>query len=98
MKYVLLVLGKYLQMMVAYRIFKEDDVENRVAILYETFNAHFDQLSGAFEEVTGTAFCPKRTKGSGLGHQQEGTLGWELLLSFSNIFVCIIYSLFQRYV
>ena len=53
-KGILLVLGKYLQMMVAYRIFKEDNVELQVASLYETFNDQFEQLCRAFEEVTGT--------------------------------------------
>ena len=53
-KGILLVLGKYLQMMVAYRIFKEDNVELQVASLYETFNDQFEQLCRAFEDVTGT--------------------------------------------
>ena len=99
MKYILLVLGKYLQMMVAYKIFKEDDVENRVANLYETFNAHFNQLRGAFEEVTGTTFSPKQMEETGLGQRQEHALGWELLFSsdIANL-AFITHSLFQRHV
>ena len=54
MEYVLLVLAKYLQMMVAYSIFKED--QDRVTILFETFNRHFAKLNQVFEEVTGEAF------------------------------------------
>ena len=56
MEYVLLVLAKYLQMMVAYSIFKED--QDRVTILFETFNKHFTRLNQVFEEVTGETFQP----------------------------------------
>ena len=56
MEYVLLVLAKYLQMMVAYSIFKED--QDRVTILFETFNRHFTKLNQVFEEVTGEPFKP----------------------------------------
>ena len=99
-KYILLVLGKYMQMMVAYRIFKEDDVERRVATLYETFNAHFKQLSGAFEEVTGTVFSPKQTGEAQLEQHQEDIFGWGLVLSFFKYFnfAFIMFSLFQRHV
>ena len=56
MEYIFLVLGKHLQMMVAYSIFKED--HDRVTILFETFNRHFAKLNEVFLEVTGEPFKP----------------------------------------
>ena len=58
MDYVFFVLGKYLQMMVAYSIFKED--QERVTVLFESFNGHIAKLNNAFLEVTGEVFKPGR--------------------------------------
>lgn len=60
MEYVLLVLGKHLQMMVAYRIFIEDQVplQHRVKKLFTAFNTDYAALILMFEEVTGSRFLP----------------------------------------
>ena len=54
MKYVVIVMGKYLQMLSAYSIFKEkpDEVTNH----FEQFNRDFDQMCQAFKEVTNQTF------------------------------------------
>ena len=54
MDYVLAVMGKYLQMLVAYSISKEDP--DQVADHFEQFNKDFDQLCQAFKEVTNQTF------------------------------------------
>ena len=54
MEYVLAVMGKYLQMLVAYSIFKEDP--DQVATHFEQFNRDFDQMCQAFKEVTNQTF------------------------------------------
>ena len=51
MVYILIVFGKYLQMMVSYFIFKEDI--QRVTTLYESFNKNFEDFINIFESVTG---------------------------------------------
>ena len=53
MDYVLAVMGKYLQMLVAYSISKEDP--DQVADHFEQFNKDFDQMCQAFREVTNQA-------------------------------------------
>merc|ERR1719458_330639 len=54
MKYVVIVMGKYLQMLSAYSIFKEkpDEVTNH----FDQFNRDFDQMCQAFKEVTNQVF------------------------------------------
>ena len=47
-------MSKYLQMLVAYSIFKEDP--DQVADHFERFNRDFDQTCQAFEEVTHQMF------------------------------------------
>ena len=54
MDYVLAVMGKYLQMLVAYSISKEDP--DQVADHFEQFNKDFDQMCRAFKEVTNQTF------------------------------------------
>merc|ERR550534_3654409 len=54
MKYVVFVMGKYLQMMTAYSISKEDP--DQVADHFERFNRDFDQMCQAFKEVTNQTF------------------------------------------
>ena len=54
MEYVFAVMGKYLQMLVAYSIFKEDP--DQVADHFEQFNRNFDQMCQAFKEVTNQTF------------------------------------------
>ena len=54
MEYVALVMGKYLQMLVAYSIFKEDP--DQVTDHFEQFNRDFDEICKAFKEVTGQTF------------------------------------------
>ena len=54
MEYVLVVMGKYLQMLVAYKIFKEEP--DQVANLFHQFNKDFDQMCKAFKEVTNQMF------------------------------------------
>ena len=54
MKYVVLVRGKYLQMLVAYSIFKED--ADQVTDHFEHFNRDFNQMCKAFKEVTNQTF------------------------------------------
>jgi hypothetical protein len=56
MEYVIIVLGKYLQMMVAYSIFKEDPA--RVTTLFEQFNEKYTKLCEVFQEVTHEGFKP----------------------------------------
>ena len=60
MEYILLVLGKYLQMMVAYSVFVEDQVsvQHRVEKLFSAFNKTYSELNQIFEEVTGQRFLP----------------------------------------
>ena len=50
MLYIVIVLGKYLQMMAAYSIFKKQ--VPRVVDVYETFNKNFIEFNSLFEEVT----------------------------------------------
>ena len=54
MKYVVIVMGKYLQMLSAYSIFKEKP--NEVTNHFEQFNKDFDQMCQAFKEVTNQTF------------------------------------------
>ena len=54
MEYILAVMSKYLQMLVAYSIFKEDP--DQVADHFEQFNRNFDQMCQAFKEVTNQTF------------------------------------------
>ena len=54
MEYVLAVMGKYLQMVAAYSIFKEDP--DQVADHFDQFNRDFDQICKAFKEVTSHTF------------------------------------------
>ena len=54
MEYILAVMSKYLQMLVAYSIFKEDP--DQVADHFERFNRDFDQMCQAFKEVTNQTF------------------------------------------
>ena len=54
MDYVLAVMGKYLQMLVAYSISKEDP--DQVADHFEQFNKDYDQMCRAFKEVTNQTF------------------------------------------
>ena len=54
MEYILAVTSKYLQMLVAYSIFKEDP--DQVADHFEQFNWNFDQMCQAFKEVTNLTF------------------------------------------
>ena len=56
MEYVILVLGKYLQMMVVYHISKKE-VE-LVTSQFDQFNDHFFKLNEVFKEVTGQDFVP----------------------------------------
>ena len=56
MDYIIVVLGKYLQMMVAYNIFKEDSVE--VSAQFEQFNMHYENLAAVFEDVTNDVYKP----------------------------------------
>ena len=51
MVYILIVLGKYLQMMVTYFIFQEDIP--RVITTYESFNKNFEDFYNIFKTVTG---------------------------------------------
>ena len=54
MEYILAVMSKYLQMLVAYSIFKEDP--DQVADHFQRFNRDFDQTCQAFIEVTHPTF------------------------------------------
>ena len=56
LEYILLVLGKYLQMLVAYRIHKQE--LEKVAILFQEFNGQYQMIQEVFQEVTGTTFKP----------------------------------------
>ena len=56
MDYIVVVLGKYLQMMVAYYIFKEEP--DRVTSQFEHFNEQYAKLVRVFEKVTGRAYKP----------------------------------------
>ena len=60
MEYVLLVLGKHLQMMVAYNIFKEDqsDLQDRVMKLFAVFNKDYAALLLVFQHVTDSTLMP----------------------------------------
>ena len=54
MEYILAVMSKYLQMLVAYSIFKEDP--DKVTHHFERFNRDFEQMCKAFKEVTNQTF------------------------------------------
>ena len=54
--YVIIVMGKYLQMQVAYSIYKED--LERVTDHFERFNREFEQVCEVFKEVTQQDFRP----------------------------------------
>ena len=54
MKNVVVVMGKYLQMLVAYSIHKEDP--DQVTEHYEQFNNNYVQMCDAFKEVTQQVF------------------------------------------
>ena len=54
MKYVFMVMGKYLQMLSAYSIYKEEP--DQVTDLFEQFNSDFEQMCMAFKEVTNQTF------------------------------------------
>ena len=54
--YIIVVLGKYLQMMIAYYINKKDS--NRVTKEFEKFNDTYEKLTTYFEKVTGEVFLP----------------------------------------
>ena len=54
MEYVVIVMGKYLQMLSAYSIFKEKPDE--VTDHFDQFNRDFDQMCQAFKEVTNQPF------------------------------------------
>ena len=54
--YIVIVLGKYLQMMSSYYIFKEDS--ERVTAQFEQFNSHFQKYSEIFEKITGRKYKP----------------------------------------
>ena len=54
--YIIVVLGKYLQMMVAYHIHKEDP--DRVTKEFEFFNSNYEQLVFDFTDLTGLEFIP----------------------------------------
>ena len=54
MKYVFMVMGKYLQMLSAYSIYKEEP--DQVTDLFEQFNRDFDQMCKAYKEVTNQTF------------------------------------------
>ena len=56
MEYVVVVLGKYLQMSVAWDIFLGEN-EN-LAAKFEQFNAQFRKINEVFEEVTSKTFKP----------------------------------------
>ena len=56
LEYVLLVLGKYLQMLVAYQVYKEQP--ERVNTTFAEFNVQFEQLQVVFKDVTGQRFKP----------------------------------------
>ena len=56
MDYIVIVLGKYLQMMSSYYIFKEDS--ERVTAQFEQFNNHFQKYSEIFEKITGRKYRP----------------------------------------
>ena len=56
MEYVVVVLGKYLQMSVAWAIFRGEN--EKIAAHFEQFNAQFTKLNEVFEEVTTEAFKP----------------------------------------
>ena len=60
MRFILLVHGKHLQMMVAYTVFKEDPsaVQDRVMKLFDAFNKDYAALIMVFENVTGSPFMP----------------------------------------
>ena len=54
MEYILAVMSKYLQMLVAYSIYKDDP--DQVTDHFEQFNRNFDQMCQAFKEVTNQTF------------------------------------------
>ena len=58
MRYVIIVLAKYLQMMVAYDIFNNDF--DRVTKHFEDFNSQYSELMEVFSKVTGGKFEPGR--------------------------------------
>ena len=57
MEYIVVVLGKYLMMNVAYSLHKQHD-SSRITAHYNQFNESYGHLSEAFLEVTGQAFRP----------------------------------------
>ena len=54
MKYVFMVMGRYLQMLSAYSIYKEEP--DQVTDHFEHFNRDFDQMCKVFKEVTNQTF------------------------------------------
>ena len=52
--YVIVVIGKYLQMMVAYRVYNEQP--NRVTDEFNRFNQKYEELVACYTDVTGLAF------------------------------------------
>ena len=57
MEYIIVVLGKFLMMSVAYSLHKQHD-SDRITAHYSQFNNSYAQLSEAFLEVTGEVFRP----------------------------------------
>ena len=57
MEYVVIVLGKYLQMSVAWAIFRGEN--EKIAAQFEQFNSQFTKLNKVFEEVTTETFKPR---------------------------------------
>ena len=58
MRYVIIVLAKYLQMVVAYDIFNNN--VDRVTKHFEDFNSQYSELMEVFSKVTGGKFEPGR--------------------------------------
>ena len=56
MDYIIIVLSKYLQMMTAYNIFKED--AERVNSQFELFNEQYKSFADIFEKVTNICYKP----------------------------------------
>jgi len=56
MDYVVVVMGKYLQIMVAYNIHKEESAQ--VTALFEQFNVNYQSLETIFVEITGIKYNP----------------------------------------
>lgn len=64
MDYIVIVISKYLQMMVAYAIFKEDS--ERVTSQFELFNEQYSSFVDIFKKVTNLVYKP----GSEIVHQK----------------------------